>query len=201
MSSGKSPAILTPVKSPPAVVAPKPEPVPRDKPSFAHFEVINEGPTRGTRYEHDSPRITIGRGAHNDVAINDESVSEYHAKLQRRENAWYLLDLESTNGTYLAGQRVADEVKLTSGDDVRFGGVKMTFHGSGSVARSSGETRVIVGVKAPDPKRADPRHKELNDRAAPEVEEQRAGISPILWLIVIVLVILALYAVVRGGGQ
>jgi pSer/pThr/pTyr-binding forkhead associated (FHA) protein len=187
----------TPAKAPVAV---PPEPASREKPTFGHFEVINEGPTKGTRYDLDSPRITIGRGAHNDVAINDESVSEYHAKLQRRENAWYLLDLESTNGTYVAGQRVSDEVKLTSGDDVRFGGVKMTFHGSASVARSSGETRVIVGVKAPDPKRAEPRHKELNDRVAPE-EGQQAGISPILWLIVIVLVILALYAVVRGGGQ
>ncbi|MBC7898188.1 MAG: FHA domain-containing protein [Cytophagaceae bacterium] len=188
----------TPAEGPAAVL---PAAALTSRPSFGHFEVINEGPSKGTRYDLDSPRVTIGRGAHNDVSINDESVSEYHAKLQRRENAWYVLDLESTNGTYVGGQRVSDEVKLTSGEDVRFGGVKMTFHGSGSVARSSGETRVIVGVKSADPKRAEPRHKELNDRVAPEAVEQGAGISPILWLIVIVLVILAVLAVVRGGGQ
>jgi pSer/pThr/pTyr-binding forkhead associated (FHA) protein len=190
---------VPPAQAPAA--APEVETVPRARPAFGHFEVINEGPSRGTRYTLDSPRITIGRGAHNDVAINDESVSEYHAKLQRRENAWYLLDLESTNGTYVGGKRVADEARLTPGDDVRFGGVKMTFHGSGPVARSSGETRVIVGVKAPDPKRAEQRHKELNDRVAPDAVEQGAGISPILWLTVIVLVILAVFAVVRGGGR
>jgi pSer/pThr/pTyr-binding forkhead associated (FHA) protein len=187
-------------RRPAAPPAPAPEAEgARSRPTFGYFEVINEGPTRGKRYPLESPRISIGRGEHNDVAINDESVSEYHAKMQRRENVWYLLDLDSTNGTYLGGRRIGDEVRLTSGDDVRFGGVKLAFHAAGPVARSSGETRVIVGVKAPDPKRAEPRHREQG--RVPEEEQQGQGVSPILWLIVIVLVILAVFAVVRGGGR
>ena len=186
----------------PVTVVPNAPPAPEiTRPIYGTLEIINEGPSRGTRFVLDSPRIAVGRAPHNDVAVNDESVSEHHAKLQRREDSWYLLDLDSTNGTYLDGARIGDEVRLPSGSDVRFGGVKMRFRGTGSVARSSGETRVIVGVKGPDPKRAEQRLKELAEHAAPEPGEPARGISPTLWLIVIVLVILALYAVVRGGGQ
>ncbi|MCC6318391.1 MAG: FHA domain-containing protein [Gemmatimonadaceae bacterium] len=186
----------------PAAGAAGATPVPeRERPMFGSLEVINEGPSKGTRYELDSPRITIGRGPHNDVSINDESVSEYHAKLQRREDGWYLIDLDSTNGSYVDGKRVAEEARVGSGSDVRFGGVKMTFRGAGPVARPSGETRVIVGVKAPDPKRAEPRHGETTDQSDAHDAVGGGRISPLLWLTVTVLVILALYAAVRGGGR
>lgn len=184
----------------PAVAAPTP-PGGRPRPVFASLEVINEGPSKGTRFDLDSPRATVGRGEHNDVVLADESVSEFHAKLQRREDAWYVVDLESTNGTYVEGRRITDEVKLPSGTDVRFGGVKLRFTGAGSVARSSGETRVIVGVKGPDPKRAEQRLRELAEHAAPEPAPPARGTSPILWIIFIVLASLAVYAVVWAGGQ
>jgi len=186
----------------PVAAATSPSSAPgRSRPVLGVLEVINEGPSRGVRHDLDSPRISVGRGAHNDVVLGDESVSEHHAKLQRREDGWYLVDVGSTNGTYLDGTRVSDEVRLESGSEVRFGGVKMRFHGVGTVARPSGETRVIVGVKGPDPKRAEQRLRELAERATPGEMAQPKGVSPILWIMVIVLVIIALYAAVRGGGH
>ena len=170
------------------------------RPVAGYLEIINEGPTKGVRFPLDSPRIAVGRGSHNDLVINDDSVSEQHAKLQRREDAWYLIDLDSTNGTYLSGSRVTDEVKLSSGSDVRFGGVKMIFRVAGSAPRPSGETRVIVGVKGPDPKRAEQRLKELVDQARAEGRRPLSVSSSLIWVIVIVLVILAIYSVVRDGG-
>jgi pSer/pThr/pTyr-binding forkhead associated (FHA) protein len=179
---------------------PAPEVPPRARPAFGYLEVINEGPWKGRRYELESPRIHVGRGEHNDVAIPDESVSEYHAKLLRRDDAWYLQDLDSTNGTYVGGVRIADEVVLPSGSDVRFGGVKLVFHAATALARPSGETRVIVGVKGSDPRRSQPRLKAVPDPATPaEGEESRT--SPILWLIVMVLLILVAYFVIQGGAS
>ncbi|MGQ0647874.1 MAG: FHA domain-containing protein [Gemmatimonadaceae bacterium] len=177
-----------------------PESAPRPRPSFGFLEIINEGPSKGRRFELLSPRVHVGRGEHNDVAINDESVSEYHAKLQRRDDSWFLVDLESTNGTYLAGARISDEVRLPSGSDVRFGGVKMVFRAMSTVARPSGETRVIVGVRSPDPKRAEQRPKDVAQQEDPASREKPPASSPILWLIVLVLLILALFIVLQGGG-
>ena len=84
--------------------------------------------------------------------------------------------------------------------EIHPGGVKLIFRGAGSVSRSSGETRVIVGVKGPDPKRSEQRLKEIVDQATAERPAMKSPISPLIWVIVIVLVILAIYVVVRGGG-
>jgi pSer/pThr/pTyr-binding forkhead associated (FHA) protein len=165
------------------------------------LEVINAGPTKGTRFELRSPRIDIGRGPHNDVVVSDESVSESHAKFQRREEAWYLSDLGSTNGTYVAGERIQSDVRIASGSELRFGGVKMAFNPAGPTARPSGETRVIVGVKGPDPKRAAERLKELAEHArdeAPDAVASSRGVS-LLWIVVLVLVALVLWAVTGAG--
>src|SRR5438445_320308 len=65
--------------------------------------------------------------AHNDVRLTDESVSETHAKLQRRDDGWYLVDMDSTNGSYVGGTRVVGERRIEGSPDLRFGGVKMRF--------------------------------------------------------------------------
>lgn len=171
----------------------------RRKLALAYLEVLNEGPDKGRRFELGAPLSHVGRGDHNDVPIHDESVSESHAKIQRREDAWYIVDMDSTNGTYLAGSRVYGEAKLSSGADVRFGGVKMLFRTTGGGQRSTGETRVIVGVRGPDPKRAEQRLKELargveTDDAPPT----RKGAPVWLWLALVALVAFILYLVLQG---
>ncbi|MEO6444779.1 MAG: FHA domain-containing protein, partial [Gemmatimonadaceae bacterium] len=114
---------------------------------LAVLEVLNEGAGKGYRYELAAPLCHVGRGAHNDVVVHDESVSESHAKLQRREDGWYVVDMDSTNGTYLGGERVFGELRLTTGAVVRFGGVKMSFRATGGAQKPSGSTRVIVGLR------------------------------------------------------
>jgi pSer/pThr/pTyr-binding forkhead associated (FHA) protein len=139
-----------PTAEPPRAAAPA-TPLPA---AWATFEVVNEGVLKGQRFEVRSPLTHIGRGAYNDIVITDESVSDSHAKLQRRESEWVLVDLDSTNGSYVGGTRVKGEHRLESGMDVRFGRIKMLFKplaesGEGMAAG----TRVIVGIKAPDPRR------------------------------------------------
>jgi hypothetical protein len=63
----------------------------------------------------------------NDVRLTDESVSEVHAKLERRDDGWYAVDMNSTNGTWVGGSRVTGERRLDGAPDVRFGGVKLRF--------------------------------------------------------------------------
>jgi len=168
------------------------------KPVLAVLEITNEGPSKGTRLNISSPLAHVGRGAHNDVVIVDESVSETHAKLQRRDDTWYLMDLESTNGTYAGGGRLTAEFRLTPGCDIRFGGVKTSFHPRADADRLSGSTRVIAGIKAPDPKRVSQRTP-LFTNLQEETQEQPASGSRVLLLLLAAVVGFAVYVLIRGG--
>lgn len=135
--------------APPAQSAPVPvaEGSPVDaRPVLAVLQVTNEGPTRGTEYPIHVPLAHVGRGAHNDVVIPDDSVSDTHAKLQRRDDGWYLVDAGSTNGTYVAGSRITAERRLDGVPDLRFGGVKVVFRPSDLPADTNKGTRTIASV-------------------------------------------------------
>ena len=123
---------------------------------LATLEVISSGLLRGTVMELRSPLAHVGRGAHNDVVISDESVSDSHAKLQRREDGWYVVDMGSTNGTYVGGRRIEGEAPLIGAPDVRFGGVKFIFRvPEGAEAGSGSQTRAIAAVKVEARKHAE----------------------------------------------
>lgn len=115
-------------------------------PLLATLEVTNEGPTRGRRYDVRIPLVHIGRGAHNDLVLADDSVSDTHAKLQRRDDGWYMVDVGSTNGTYVGGQRIPTERRLDGPAVVRFGGVKMAFQANDTLAETSTGTRAIASL-------------------------------------------------------
>jgi pSer/pThr/pTyr-binding forkhead associated (FHA) protein len=130
----------------PAVPIAAPAPPKSAAPVLAVLEVTNEGPARGTEYEIHVPLAHVGRGAHNDIVIADDSVSETHAKIQRRDDGWFLVDVGSTNGTYVGGQRIVSERRLDGEPDVRFGGVKMTFRPRDTRATANKGTRAIASV-------------------------------------------------------
>ena len=137
----------------PPPVAPQAIPVAKDsRPVLALLESTNEGPGKGTKYELRSSLGHVGRGAHNDVRLSDESVSETHAKLQKRDDGWYVVDMDSTNGTYVGGTRVSGERKLEGSPDVRFGGLKFRFTavGAGTAADLEAKgTRAIAAMPRP----------------------------------------------------
>lgn len=63
--------------------------------------------------------ISIGREPANDIVINHPLTSRRHARLERDEHgAFYIHDLESTNGTYLNGQRLEGAASLRNNDEV-----------------------------------------------------------------------------------
>ena len=102
---------------------------------------IREGNGRGQRFRFASDRVSIGRGAENDVVLNDAGVSRAHARIERRGAIWVLLDRGSANGTQLNGAPVAAMAQLREADRIRVGTVTFEFRdlgeGSGSGARRS----------------------------------------------------------------
>src|SRR5579862_1828043 len=112
----------------PEPVAPAPAPaVPVARQALATLEVVGSSPMKGQTFSVISVLANVGRGPHNDIVIVEESVSDSHAKLQRRDGVWFVTDLGSTNGTYIGGRRIAAEEKLPTDADIRFGGVPLVF--------------------------------------------------------------------------
>ena len=139
-----SPSAPPPTPVAPAAPAPKAAPA---TPPLATLEVINEGPMKGTRFEIHSPLTNIGRGPHNDIVIAEESLSGSHAKILRRDGAWWVVDQGSTNGTYVGGRRVQGEQQLVGAPDVRFGSIKLTFRPAMDASGTDGSgTRAIAAV-------------------------------------------------------
>lgn len=71
-------------------------------------------------------KVTVGRTANNDVAVEDPSVSRLHAFFEPGP-PWTVRDAGSRLGTHVNGQAIAAATKLRSGDQVQFGDVEFTF--------------------------------------------------------------------------
>ena len=189
----------TPTAPPPPVSTPTPPSAPAaadPRPVLASLEAMNEGPGKGTKYELRTSLGHVGRGAHNDVRLSDESVSETHAKLQKREDGWYVVDMDSTNGTYVGGSRVNGERKLDGAPDLRFGGLKFRFTpaGAGSAAAVEAKgTRAIAAMALPAAAVETTKKLPITDKsAAPADTSGKSGGMPTwVWVVVGIVVGLA----------
>lgn len=90
--------------------------------------VIERGTFAGRVIPLQPPQVVLGRGGEmgpGRVALPDPAASRQHARLQSGSEGWSLVDLESTNGTYLNGQRLLPHqpYRLHPGDRIAIGSV------------------------------------------------------------------------------
>lgn len=109
---------------------------------------VLEGFEAGRLYCDLHPPITIGREEDNDIRLNDDRVSRFHAKIQEDAGRVILTDLDSTNGTRVNGHPVRMRV-LQLGDQILFGRCLMVYgspeelaglHVSSSRSSASGDS-------------------------------------------------------------
>ncbi|MGO2111843.1 MAG: FHA domain-containing protein FhaB/FipA, partial [Pseudoclavibacter sp.] len=82
---------------------------------------ITSGPKRGAEVALGDEPLTIGRAPDSSLVIQDDYTSTRHARVERSGSSWRIVDLDSTNGTYLAGNRVDGAAPLSPGTPVRIG--------------------------------------------------------------------------------
>ena len=71
---------------------------------------------------------TIGRGQDNNIVINDEKVSRTHLQMVQDDSGNIsVVDVGSTNGTYVNGVRIIGETRLKDGDNVRIGNTNLPW--------------------------------------------------------------------------
>lgn len=72
------------------------------------------------------PEVTIGRHQDNMLVIAKKALSRYHAKALFQNGRYYLVDLNSSNGTYVNNQRITQQ-EIKPGDLLRFGDINTEF--------------------------------------------------------------------------
>lgn len=93
--------------------------------SLPKLIVSSQGKTL-TEIDFDRSRVLIGRSDHNDISINSKFISRHHLLLVRHGNTTFMMDLNSTNGTYVNSQRVSNHV-LIDGDILSVGNHRIKF--------------------------------------------------------------------------
>ncbi len=89
----------------------------------ARLTTINPVDPVPAEYALFKDEVSLGRGEDNDVVIPHASISRAHARLTRRNGAFELRDLNSTNGSFVNGQQVRGSVAVANGSEVRIGDI------------------------------------------------------------------------------
>lgn len=126
--------------------APEMESEATETPPVAHLVVVG-GPETGRLIRLIAGETVLGRSE--DVAgkLRDPSASQRHAKVLLHDNGYVLVDLASTNGTFLNDERLEGPVLLTHGDTIRIGKTALRF----LAKRRGARPQETVPLDAPSP--------------------------------------------------
>ena len=86
--------------------------------------VLQEKGGEQRRLVFNKPEVTIGRVQGNDIVLPKGNVSKRHARIVLKDGKFIIVDLKSTNGTYVNGKRV-HRAELQTGDRLRVGRVEL----------------------------------------------------------------------------
>ena len=81
----------------------------------------------GQRYSLNAPSIVLGRSSEADIHIDDTGVSRRHLEIRTANGVTSAVDLGSTNGSYVNGQKVSGSTELTDGSTITMGRTKIIF--------------------------------------------------------------------------
>jgi len=91
---------------------------------------VAAGPDKGLVGDFDSPSIRIGARRGCDLQLRDSKVSGIHCEIRLDERGYRLVDLDSTNGTFVSGFRVND-IYIQPGTSITVGSSKLRFDALG----------------------------------------------------------------------
>ena len=140
---------------------------------------IVSGARAGQRTRFEKSLVTIGRHPLSDLQFDPEAdldVSTRHAELRETDGAWTVADQQSTNGTFVNGERIAGQRRLVTGDTLGLG-------------ERGPRLEVLIAVEATAPPRRD-----TGARIAEAVQAETASLRRMFALAVGSVVVIALVA-------
>lgn len=112
--------------------------------------LLSEG-FAGRTYDLKVETTTVGRVSDNAFEIPEASVSSHHAEIVLKGNDVLIRDLDSTNGTFINGERITEAI-LKPGQVLRFGTIELKLDTGDGPARPAAPSRP---ASAPKPKALD----------------------------------------------
>lgn len=103
---------------------------------MAKLVILTQGLT-GRAHELNVDRTTIGRVEDNMFQIAEPSVSSHHCEVHLRGDEVLIRDLNSTNGTFINGEKIAESI-LKPGQTLRLGNVELKLDVPGAAAPAPG---------------------------------------------------------------
>ncbi len=110
--------------------------------------VVHTESLKGLSHELKVERTTVGRVEDNTFQVSDPSVSSHHCEILLKGADVVVKDLNSTNGTYINGDRVS-EATLKPGQTLRLGQVDLKLDGPSSANKKQLDATMVIpqGVK------------------------------------------------------
>lgn len=86
----------------------------------------------------------IGRGEQNAIVLIQDLVSRNHAMIQKLDGEFYLIDMDSRNGSFLNGERLTAPAALRDGDRLSFGKSRLCFRNPVQAAASGASSATLA---------------------------------------------------------
>jgi len=132
------------------------------------------------RIDLSRPIMRIGRDTNNDIVLEDTEVSRRHARLEARGRSWVLMDVGSTNGTFLNDRELDSCVKLRGGDRLKIGSQIFKFLTGDDVESAYHDE--IYRLSITDNLTGIPNQRALRDELRREVSRARRHTLPTTFL-------------------
>ncbi len=126
--------------------------------------VVHEKGGRTQRFNFETDQFAVGREDDNDLVLDRVNISKYHLRFRRHQGRVEVLDLGSTNGTYVNGRKVAEPRSVRRSDRIYVGDYILMLEGDDdSIAPVQRSEIVVAGneshpqtraVAVPPPERA-----------------------------------------------
>jgi hypothetical protein len=111
------------------------------------FIIIKGGPEKGKVYEIGDQPLTLGRDKNQTIQILDQGVSRAHAEIFKLGELFIIRDANSTNGTFVNGEKIQEEV-LKACDEILIGNTVMLFQESITDTAQVEEAEEPMGISS-----------------------------------------------------
>ena len=102
----------------------------------------------GKRHLLDKDKMRVGRDRDNDIVLNSDSVSRRHARFEHRDGHLFVVDLDSTNGTFVNdGTEPSTHAQLRKGDQIKIGDTIFKYLSGSDVESQYHETIFNMTIK------------------------------------------------------
>jgi hypothetical protein len=95
-------------------------------PAGTVLQITSDGDRQGEIIGLAGEVLTIGRTPESDLFLDDITVSRHHARIVSDSGTFFIVDLDSLNGTYVNRKRI-ERHQLFDGDELQIGKFRLAF--------------------------------------------------------------------------